>query len=63
MASRLRRNAVKGPRLFDVFAYNMYNVDGPRALSVATNTLAGLRRDTGAAVPISVGEYSAYSAR
>ena len=58
-----RRVTAKGPRLFDAFAYNMYNVDGQRAMAVAVNTLAGLRRDTGAAVPVSVGEYSAFSAR
>jgi hypothetical protein len=59
----LHRVTAKGPRLFDVFAYNMYNVDGQRGMSVATSTLAGLLRDTGAAVPVSVGEYSAFSAR
>jgi hypothetical protein len=58
-----RRVTAKGPRLFDAFAYNMYNVDGQRAMAVAVSTLAGLRRDTGAAVPVSVGEYAAFSAR
>ena len=58
-----RRVTAKGPRLFDAFAYNMYNVDSQRAMAVAVDTLAGLRRDTGAAVPVSVGEYSAFSAR
>lgn len=57
------RVTAKGPRLFDAFAYNMYNVDGQRAMAVAVKTLVGLRRDTGAAVPVSVGEYSAFSAR
>lgn len=57
------RNTIKGPRLFDVFAYNMYGTTGQSAASVGAATSAGLLRDVGTAVPLSVGEYSAFSAR
>lgn len=57
------RNPAKGPRLFDVFAYNVYSATGQSAAAIATATSSGLLRDTGTAVPLSVGEYSVNTAK